>query len=45
MQLKQWHTVLLGIMLLLIIAIIFYHYAKHRPKEKNIDAPTISNGK
>ena len=33
------HTVLLAIILLLIITIICYHYAKHRLKQ-NIDALT-----
>ena len=36
------HTVLLLIILLLIVTIICYHYAKHRSKEKGIDALTIS---
>ena len=35
------HTVLLVIILLFIIAIISYHYAKHRTKKKGIDALTI----
>ena len=35
------HTVLLGIILLLIITIICYHYAKHRSKQKSIDVLTI----
>ena len=35
------HTVLLAIILLLIIAIICYQYAKHRSKEKDIDALTV----
>ena len=35
------HTVLLAIVLLLIIAIISYHYAKHRSKQKGVDALTI----
>ena len=35
------HTVLLVIILLLIITIICYHYAKHRSKQKGIDALTI----
>ena len=30
------HTILLGIILLLIIAIICYHYAKHRLELKNV---------
>ena len=34
------HTALLVIILLLIITIICYHYAKHRSKQKNIDALT-----
>ena len=32
------HTVLLVIILLLIITIICYHYAKHRSKQKGINA-------
>ena len=32
------HTVLLVIALLLLITIIWYHYAKHRSKQKGIDA-------
>ena len=35
------HTVLLLIILLLVITIICYHYAKHRSKQKGIDALTI----
>ena len=35
------HTVLLAILLLLIITIICYHYAKDRSKQKDIDAITI----
>ena len=35
------HTVLLVIMLLLIITIICYHYAKDRSKQNGIDALTI----
>ena len=35
------HTVLLVIILLLIITIICYYYAKHRSKQKGIDAVTI----
>ena len=35
------HIVLLTIILLLIITIICYHYAKHRSKQKGIDALTI----
>ena len=35
------HTVLLVIVLLLIIAFICYHYAKHWSKQKGIDALTI----
>ena len=35
------HTVLLAIMLLFIITIICYHYAKHRSKEKGIDVLII----
>ena len=35
------HTVLLVIILLLIIAIMCYLYAKHRSKQKGIDALTI----
>ena len=35
------HTVLLGIMLLLIITIICYHYAKHISKQKGINTLTI----
>ena len=35
------HTVLLTIILLLRIAIICYHYAKHRSKQKDIDALTM----
>ena len=35
------HTVLLVIILLFIIAIICYHYGKHRSKQKGIDALTI----
>ena len=38
------HTVLLVIMLLLIIAIICYHYTNHRSKQKGTDALTIYNG-
>ena len=34
-------TALLGIILLLIIIIICYHYAKHRSKQKSIDALTL----
>ena len=34
------HTVLLVVILLFIIAIICYHYAKHRSKQKNIDTLT-----
>ena len=39
------HTVLLVIILLLIITIISYQYAKHRSKEKGIDAITIQKWK
>ena len=39
------HTVLLLIILLLIITIICYHYAKHRSKQKSINALTIQDGK
>ena len=35
------HTFLLVIILLFIIAIICYHYAKHRSKQKDIGALTI----
>ena len=35
------HTILLAIILLLIITIICYYYAKHRSKQKGIDAITI----
>ena len=35
------HTVLLAVMLLLIITIIGYHYAKHKSKQKRTDALTI----
>ena len=35
------HAVLLVIILLLIITIICHHYAKHRSKQKGIDALTI----
>ena len=35
------HTILLVIILLLIITIICYDYAKHRSKQKDIDAITI----
>ena len=35
------HTLLLVIILRLIITIICYHYAKHRPKQKSTDALTI----
>ena len=35
------YKVLLAIILLLIITIICYHYAKHRSKQKDIDALTI----
>ena len=36
------HTVLLSIILLLIIIIIIcYYYAKHRSKQKDLDALTI----
>ena len=35
------HTILLAIILLLIITIICYDYAKHRSKQKGIDAITI----
>ena len=35
------HTVLLAIMLLFIITIICYHYAKDRSKEKGIDVLII----
>ena len=38
------HTVLLVVILLLIITIISYHYVKHSPKEKGIDALTIQKG-
>ena len=37
------HMVLLSIMLLFIIAVSCYHYAKHRSKQKNIGVPTILN--
>ena len=33
-----YHTVSLAIILLLIITIIYYHYAKHRSKQKGIHA-------
>ena len=36
-----FHTALLVIILLLIITIICYHYAKHRSKQKSIDALTL----
>ena len=39
------HTFLLGIILLLIITIISCHFAKHRLKQKNIDALTLLSGK
>ena len=35
------HTDLLAIILLLIITIFYYHYAKHRSKQKDINAQTI----
>ena len=35
------HTVILVIILLLIIIIICYHYAKHRSKQKGINALKI----
>ena len=35
------HTVLLVMIFLLIITIICNHYAKHRSKQKDIDAVTI----
>ena len=35
------HTDWLAIILLLIITIICYHYAKHRPKQKGTDALKI----
>ena len=35
------HTVLSAVILLLIITIICYHYAKHRSKQKGIDALRI----
>ena len=35
------HTVLLVTILLLIITIICYHYAKHRSKQKDINVLTI----
>ena len=35
------HTILLAIILLLIITIICNHYAKHRSKQKSINAQTI----
>ena len=35
------HIVLLVIVLILIITIICYHYAKHRSKQKDIDALAI----
>ena len=35
------HTVLLAIILLLIITIICYRYAKHRSKQKSIDELTL----
>ena len=35
------HTVLSVIILLLIISIICYHYAKHRSKQKSTDTLTI----
>ena len=35
------HPVLLVIILLFILTIIYYHYAKHRSKQKGIDALTI----
>ena len=35
------HTVLLAIILLLIITIICYHYAKYRSKQKDINALAI----
>ena len=34
------HTVLLAIILLLIIAFVYYHYGKHWPKQKCVDALT-----
>ena len=39
------HTVFLVVILLLIITLIYYHYAKHGPKQKGIDALTISSEK
>ena len=39
------HTVLLAIMLILINTIICNHCAKHRAKQKSIDAQTMYNGK
>ena len=35
------HPVLLVIILLFMIVIIGYHYAKHRSKQKNIEKPAI----
>ena len=39
------HTVLIVNILLLIITTIYYHYAKHRSKQKGTNALTISNEK
>ena len=39
------NKVLLMIILLLISTIICYHYAKHKSKQKNIDALGTWNGK
>ena len=40
-----FHTLLLAIILLLMITIICYNYAKHRSKQKDIDALTIQKWK
>ena len=40
-----FHTLLLAIILLLMITIICYNYAKHRSKQKDIDARTIQKWK
>ena len=39
------HTLLLAIILLLMITVICYNYAKHRSKQKDIDALTIQKWK
>ena len=41
MNCYTFHTVLLVIILLFIIAIICYHYAKHRSQQGNIGVQTI----